>query len=355
MAASVGLDIGTEAVRVAAVDKGRNRPILRRYAEMPLPEAAVVAGEIVDEGAVTEAVAALFKRAKVPKKRVVVGTANQRVIVRQVDVPQMSESELKEALPFQVQDAIPIPVDEAVLDFVPVEEFVTPDGDPMLSILVIAAQSDMVDGITRVANAAGIVPVAIDLQPFGLVRSIVGADVGIAESGPTGIVDIGGSLTQIILVRGGVVRFVRLLPRGGDDFTTALTSELGMGREDAEETKRRVGIDPTGFGDGESAADQARRILTRQADAFIDEVRGTVNYHLSQSGDPEMSRLIVAGNGARLPHLANRLGRALGTAVEPARILEQVDVGRVQLTEEQLSAAQPVLPTAVGLAMWGMV
>ncbi len=321
---------------------------------MPLPEGAVVSGEIVDEDAVAEAVGALWKRAKLPKKRVVIGTANQRVVVRQVDVPHMSEGELAQALPFQVQDSIPIPVDEAVLDFVPVEEFTTPEGELMLSILAVAAHRDMVDGLMRVIGTAGLTAQAIDLQPFALARAVFSESPGYEEEGPQGIIDIGASLTQVVLVRGGVIRFVRLLPRGGVDFTSALVDGLGIDRDDADELKRRVGVQPEGSPpEAGTDDDAARRILTRQADTFIEEIRGSVNYHLTQSGDEELHRLVVAGNGARLPHLANRLGRALGTSVQPAKILDLVDVGRVQLTPEQLDSAQPVLPVAVGLALWG--
>ncbi len=321
---------------------------------MPLPEGAVVSGEILDEDAVSEAVAALWKRAKLPKKRVVIGTANQRVVVRQVDVPHMSEGELAQALPFQVQDSIPIPVDEAVLDFVPVEEFTTPEGELMLSILAVAAHRDMVDGLMRVVGAAGLTAQAIDLQPFALARAVFSEAPGFDEEGPQGIIDIGASLTQVVLVRGGVIRFVRLLPRGGGDFTSALVDGLGIDRDEAAELKRRVGVQPEGSPpEAGTDDDAARRILTRQADTFIEEIRGSVNYHLTQSGDEALDRLVVAGNGARLPHLANRLGRALGTPVQPAKILDLVDVGRVQLTPEELDAAQPVLPVAVGLALWG--
>ncbi len=355
MAATVGLDIGTTAVRVAAVDRGRNRPILRRFGEIPLPEGAVNAGEVVDEAAVAEAISALWKRHKLHKKRVVIGTANQRVIVRQVDVPQMSETELVEALPFQVQDSIPMPVEEALLDFVPIEEFTTPDGEPMLSILVVAAHQEMVDGLLRITEAAGITPMAVDLGPFALVRAVFGGTDPIDEIGPQSIVDIGASLTQIVLVRGGTPRFVRLLPRGGADFTESLADGLGIEREEAELQKRRVGVAPEGAAEGDDEDAAARRILTRQADAFIEEIRNSINYHLSQTGDEALSRLIVAGNGARLPHLANRLAKALGTTVHPAKILELVDVGRVQMAEGDLDAVQPVLPPAVGLALWGVV
>lgn len=353
MAVAVGLDIGSEAVRAAVVESGKSTPVLRRFAEIPLPPGVVSAGDISDAGAVGEAIAALWKRHRLPRKNVIIGIANQRVIVRQVDVAHLEESELVEALPYQVQDAIPIPVEDAVLDYVPLEEFTTPEGDLMLSILVIAAQREMVDGLVEMAAGAGLDVASIDLQAFGLVRAAFGTDLLLGGTGPQALLDIGGSMSQIVVVREGITRFVRILPLGGDQFTEALSLGLAMSREDAEEFKRRVGVVPEGFPEGDDEESTGRRILTRSADNLIDEIRGSVNYYLTQAGESALERLVVSGNGARLPHLANRVGHALNAKVEPVRVLDHVSVGRIQMTESQLLDFQPVLPAAVGLALWG--
>ncbi|MBT8198789.1 MAG: type IV pilus assembly protein PilM [Acidimicrobiia bacterium] len=340
-------------MRGAVVDSGRGKYLVRRFGEMPLPPGAVQAGEIFDEDAVAEAVSALFKRFKLPKKRVVIGTANQRVVVRQVDVPQMDESEMKEALPFQVQDSLPIAVEEAVLDYVPLEEFVTPEGEPMQSILVVAIGREVVDSLVRVADAAGVSLAAVDLQPFGLVRAVV--SVAPMVGSPTNaVVDIGQSMTQVVIAQGGVARFVRLLPRGGDDFTQALVETLEVDEETAEEMKKTIGVAPAELPDGIDDTSAAQRALTRVADALIEELRGSMSFFRSQGEDVEIEKLIVAGNAARLPHLANRMGRVLGLPIAPAKILDYVETGRVQLSEEELQAAQPILPAAVGLGLWGV-
>jgi len=354
MAVTVGLDIGGNAVRAAVVDTGKSGRVVRRYAEMPLPAGAVSGGEIVDEGAVSEAVAALWKRNKLPRRRVIVGTANQRLAVRQVDVPQMGPDELAEALPFQVQDSIPIAVEEAILDFVPLEQFVTPEGEPMESILAVALHRDIVGSIIRVMESAKVAPTAVDLQAFALVRSIFGLEAGVGRP-LQAIVDVGASITQVVIARAGTAHFVRLLPRGGDDFTAALRDGLDLDGESAEELKRTVGVEPTGMPDDDDEVSQARRILTEQADALIDEVRGSLAFFEGASGEQRVERLVVAGNAARLPHLANRFGRSLGIAVEPARILDLVEVGKVEMSDDEILDAQPVIPTAVGLALWGEV
>jgi len=252
-----------------------------------------------------------------------------------------------------VEDVIPIPVEEAVLDFVPLEEFNTPDGDLMLSILVVAAPRDMVETLVGLVRSSGLQVQSIDLQAFGLVRAGFGADLMLGGAGPQGLLDIGTTMSQIAVVRGGIIRFVRILPTGGAQFTEALVSGMSISREDAEEMKRRVGVSPQGQpeGDGEDAA--ARQILTRTADALIEEIRGSVTYYLTQAGEHALDRLVVCGNGARLPHLANRVAAALGTRVEPVRVLDHVTLGRLRMTESEVLALQPVLPAAVGLGLWG--
>jgi type IV pilus assembly protein PilM len=353
MAVAVGLDIGTEAVRAAAVDSGSGTPVLRRFGEMPLPPGSVAAGEIVDPGAVSEAVGALWKRLRLPRRRVVVGIANQRVIVRQIDVPALGEDELTEALPFLAQDAIPIPVEEAVLDYVPLEEFSSEDGEPLLSVLTVAAQREMVDALIDIAAMAGLDLLAVDLQAFALVRGALGTRLLDSGEGSTALVDIGGGLTQIVVVKDGIVRFVRILPVGGGAFTESLVVGMSIDRVAAEELKREVGVLPEGVPEGDDREGRAGMLLTRTADALVDDVRGSINYYLSQAGEDALDRIVVAGNGARLPHLANRLGRSLGARIEPARALDHVTVGRVQMTEGELLGYQPVLPASIGLALWG--
>lgn len=355
MPLNVGLDIGTSAVRAAVVQTGKGKPTLKRFGQVALPPGTIVGGEIVDESVMKDALSQLWKSAKLPKKRVVVGIANQRVIVRRIDLPYMSDEELDESLAFQVQEYIPIPVDEATLDYIPLEEFTTPDGEPMMSILAVAAQRAMTQDILRILDGVGAKVMAVDLQAFALVRSALAAGAD-ADPDTTAYVDIGGSITQVTVVKNGSVRFLRILPMGGEDFSTELSAALNLSNEQADQLKRRVGVAIEGDGSGADSEDQARAALTRQANTLIDEVRGSIDYYLSQSADESVETVLIAGNGARLPHLANRLGRSLGVRVAPVKMLddEQLDVAnKVGLSEAELQAAQPVLAVPVGLGLWG--
>ena len=163
MAVTVGLDIGGTGVRAAVVDIAKSSRTLVTFAEFPLPRGTVEGGDVVDEEGLSDVLSSLWRTTKIPKKRVVLGIASRRAIVRQVDVPQLEDDELAESLAFHVEDALPMSVHDAVLDFVPQESFLTPEGEPMRSILVIAVNREVIDGFRRVTEAADISLAAIDL------------------------------------------------------------------------------------------------------------------------------------------------------------------------------------------------
>ena len=354
MPINVGLDIGTSAVRAAVVQVGKGKPTLKGFGQVALPPGTVVGGEILDEGVMKDALSQLWKTAKLPKKRVVVGIANQKVIVRRIDLPYMSDEELRESLPFQAQEYIPMPVEEVTLDYVPLEEFTTPDGEPMMSILAVAAQRTMTQDVIRMVDSVGAKVMAVDLQAFALVRAAFGIESE-AKKDPVAFVDIGGSITQVTVVKDGTVRFLRILPLGGEDFSTALADEMGLSHEQADQLKRRVGVAIEGDPSGSDSEDEARRVLTRTAVQLIDDVRGSIEYYLSQSSGESVGTVLIAGNGARLPHLANRLGRSLGVEIAPVKMLDEsrfIISPKIGLSETELQTAQPVLAVPAGLALW---
>ena len=104
---AIGLDIGTSGVRAAELSFGKGQVTLEKFGQVALPEGAVRDGEVVDPDAVAAAIKQLWAHTKFSSKKVVIGVANQKVIVRQVDLPWMPADELKKSLAFQVQDFVP--------------------------------------------------------------------------------------------------------------------------------------------------------------------------------------------------------------------------------------------------------
>lgn len=348
---AIGLDIGTSGVRAAHVSLARRPATLEKFGQVPLPPGAVRDGEVQDGGVVAQAISHLWREGRFRSKKVVVGVANQKVIVRPVDLPSMDEQELRGAIQFQVQEYIPLPVEEAILDFQILEEFVTEGGERMMRVLLVAAQKDMINEFVGAVTRAGLDPVAVDLISFALVRSL-GEPGGAFEAPGAGeaIIDIGAGVTNIAVHERGVPRFVRTLLIGGNTLTDALAARLGVSFEDAENIKRRMGLAGTPE-EAAAASEAAPRILEERATAFVDEVRGSINYYLAQAEATRISRVVLSGGGSKLANLPSRLANALRIPVEQGRVLQKVRVGKIGLSEAQLVEAEPLMGAAAGLAM----
>jgi type IV pilus assembly protein PilM len=346
---SVGLDIGTSGVRAAELSLGKKGATLEKFGQVELPPGAVRDGEVVDVDAVAAALRQLWAAVKFSTKKVVVGVANQKVIVRQVDLPWLPEADLRKSLSFQVQDYIPMPVEQAVLDFHPTEEFVV-DGRRMLRVLLVAADRQMVMSALTAAKAAGLTATQVDLTPFAVLRSLSDVHMAAPEHADAeAIVDVGSRVTNIVVHQQGVPRFVRMLLMGGAHVTEAVAERLGVPYADAEAVKQQTTLGPT---PGMPASDHpAARIVESTGHAFVEEVRGSLDYYLAQPASVPLRRVVLSGGGARLGGLAQRLAMATRLPVEPALPLSALQLGRTGLTDEQLSYVEPCVAVPVGLAM----
>src|SRR5439155_20111478 len=163
----VGLDIEPSAVTAAQVSVNGSISI-DRAAIVPLEPGVVRDGEVADVEGLADALRTLYRENKGLDKRVRIGIANAKIVVRTLELPPISDlKELDTAVRFQAQDQIPMPLDAAVLDFQPLDIVETDEG-PRQRVLLVAARRDMVDKVLAAARAAGLRPEGIDLAAFAM-------------------------------------------------------------------------------------------------------------------------------------------------------------------------------------------
>jgi type IV pilus assembly protein PilM len=347
----IGLDIGATGVRAAELSLKSIPPSLIRVAQVPLPQGAVVGGELRNPEAVTSALKELWRKGKFRSREVVLGVANQRVVVREVTVPWLADpKELRESLPFQVQEFVPIPLDEAVIDFHTLEEF-EKEGRKMLRLLLVAAQKEMIQDMVRAVEAAKLTPVGLDLVPFAIVRS-VGSINGMSptstEDGDEALVDIGADVTSICVHAWGVPRFVRILPSGGRAVTSAVARTMGLEDEEAERLKRGV------FSEGNEAhVGEAHRAAVTRAASFAEEIRSSLEFYLSKMPGARIGRVLLSGGGSMLGGLEGLLQERLPAEVVQGHPFHRVNP-ELDLEPDVMAEAEPVLAVAVGLALPGV-
>jgi type IV pilus assembly protein PilM len=350
----IGLDIGTNAVRVVELEPGGELPRVTSFGQVALPPDAMREGEIVDRAAVTAAIQRLWKELSLRKGEVRVGVASPRVLVRTLDLPVMSEEDLAGALRFQAQELIPIPYEEAVLDFQVIEQLPVPeataDGVPpqqMQRVLLAAAHKDMVASLVAAVRAAGLTVSAVDLVPLALIRAI-GRRVSDNGSGAEAIVSIGGGVTVVVVHEAGLPRFVRVLGLGGRSVTEAIARDLNLPFDQAEALKRQTSQVP------DDVAARARAAMTRPVGDLVEQIRGSLDYYRGQANTPRLLQVTLTGGGSLLPNIAPQLRDLVGLPVEPAAPREQLEIGDIGFPPERVEDIDPYLPTPAGLALGGL-
>ncbi len=276
-------------------------------------------GEVVDVAAVTAAIQRLWKELSLRKGDVRVGVASPRVLVRTVDLPAMSEADLAGALRFQAQELIPIPMEEAVLDFQVLEDLAPPTGAgvdepppaPMVRVLLAAAHRDLVASLVAAVRGAGLTVSAVDLVPLALIRAI-GRRVSDNGPGAEAIVSIGAGVTVMVAHEAGLPRFVRILAVGGRTLTEAIARDLELPFEQAEALKRQTELVPV------AVADRARASMARPLADLVEQIRGSLDYYRAQPGAPRLLRVTLTGGASLTPGLSEQLRDLVGLPVEMA-------------------------------------
>jgi type IV pilus assembly protein PilM len=355
---TIGLDVGTNAVRAVEVRLGRDGPVVDRVGQVALPYGAVTAGEVVDAAAVAAALRRLWKEVGFSSRRVVVGVANARVVARVAELPDMPDAEIRSSLQYQVQDLIPIPLQEAALDYQVLERVPTTEGTgTVLRLLLVAAHRDMLRSLLAALEGAGLEASRVDLVPFALIRALYDeSDLALGEEAddprhglPQAIVGVGAGVTNVVIHEGGLPRFVRTLPTGGNAVAEALSTELDLDLDAAEGLKRSLDAGHLVGPDGERAV----AVVTSALSPVLDDIRGTLDYYVSSPEGGALGRITVTGGGARLPEVCDRLEASLGVPVERAAPLDGIGLGRTGFPPEVLRAEADLLTVPLGLALSG--
>ena len=350
MSRAVGVEIGTSAVRAVEVRETAVGPEVVRFGQATLRAGAVRDGEVIDGAAVAEALGRLWADSGFRAKEVVVGIAGPRIMVRQADVPHTNEEDLASALKFQVQDYFPVATNDAVIDYEVMDRLTGPDGGPVARVLLAAAPPTMVEGHLAALEQAGLRATAVDLIPLALVRALVERDLGPlgGDPGDEAIVCIGESVTEVVVHENGLVRFVRMLPVGGDRITDGLGGELKNDLDWVQGVKQGRRAAAASGGDGGTLLLASDRMLP-----LVEEIRGSLDYFQAQGGS-SVRRVAVIGSASRLPGLLDRLQHEIRVPVEAARVRPTVRIADVGQAAIDLSRAEPVLPVPLGLALRGL-
>ena len=347
----VGLKIGASQLAAARVANNGSAELLQ-VAREPLMPGIVVGGELRDPDALAEALKDFFAKHKLPKKGVRLGIANNRIGVRTFEIAGIGDpKQLGNAIRFRAQEVLPIPIDEAVLDYQVLGEDVDEQGQPTRRVLLVVAYRELIDRYVDACKKAGITLSGIDLEAFALLRALQAPQEGVGGDPTAALVAvaIGHERSTFAVSDGRVCEFTRVLEWGGSALNVAIARALNSAPSEVEDVKHALSLTNGAIPDGldPEQAKRAVEALRKAIQTFARELVSSLQYYQNQPGSLGIAEIVLSGGTAHLPGLAAELESLIGVRVRVGDPLARMKVSKRVGDPAQVGS----LAVAIGLGI----
>jgi type IV pilus assembly protein PilM len=346
----VGLKVGGSQLAAARIANNGAAELLQ-VARADLDPGVVVSGELRDLDSLAEALKSFFAAHKLPRKNVRLGIASNRIGVRIFDIGGIDDpKQLENAIHFRAQEALPIPLDEAVLDYHVLEERTDDEGNATKRVLLVVAYRELVDRYVAACKKAGITLAGIDLEAFALLRALA-APRPEDQPGDSALVAvaIGHDRSTFAVSDGRVCEFTRVLEWGGAALNVAIARALDLAPSEVEGIKRVVSLSSTEVPEGVAPEAYAHALdaVRKQVQAFARELVSSLQFYQNQPGSLGIGEIVITGGSAHLVGLADELQRLIGVRVRVGDPLARLKVTKKVALDEQVGS----LAVAIGLGI----
>jgi type IV pilus assembly protein PilM len=344
----VGLKVGASQVAAARV-VNNGGPQLVQVVREELDAGIVVGGELRESEELAAYLKRFFRKHKLPRKNVRLGISNNRIGVRSFEIAGISDpKQLANAIKYRAQETLPIPVEEAVLDYHILEERTDEEGVVHRRVLLVVAYRDLIDRYVAACKKAGIRLAGIDLEAFALLRALA-PEVPAEPKAAVVVVSVGHDRTTFAVTDGQACQFTRVLDWGGRTLDDSIAKALDLSPSEAQPIKLTVSLAERSIPAGLTSeqAERVRESVLREVHGFARELVSSLQFYQSQPGSLGIGEIVLTGGTAELPGLATELSRLLGVRTRVGDPLAHVKIGKKVDQGQQLGS----LTAAIGLGI----
>jgi type IV pilus assembly protein PilM len=346
----VGLKIGASQIAAARI-VNNGSPELVQVAREDLDSGVVVGGELRETEELAAVLKTFFRKHKLPRQNVRLGISNNRVGVRAFEIAGIQDDkQLANAIRYRAQETLPIPIDEAVLDYQILGERTDEEGVLHRKVLLVVAYRDLIDRYAAACRKAGIRLSGIDLEAFAILRALAPpAEDDATPASAMVVVNVGHDRTTFAVSDGKVCEFTRVLDWGGRSLDVGIAKALDLSPSEAVPIKLALSLAEPSIPAGLTSeqADLVREAVLREVHEFARELVSSLQFYQSQPGSLGIGEIVLTGGTAQLPGLAAELSRLLGVRARVGDPLAYVKVGKKVDREQQLGS----LTSAIGLGI----
>ncbi|OPZ22688.1 MAG: cell division protein FtsA [candidate division BRC1 bacterium ADurb.BinA364] len=379
--ATIGLDIGSSLVKAIQLKRtGRGIELEKLGMADIYPSGIRPSDPAEDRRMRTDAVRMALASAGITAKQSITSISGESIIVRYIQLPDMPEAELKNALQWEAEEFIPFRIEDVNLDSVILGRTADSEGGKV-DVMLVSAKKELVDQHLEIVREAGLTPIVIDVDSFAFLNCF---DYN-HQPGPgeiVALVNIGSGITNINIYVEGASRFSRDISIAGQTITTAIQSRLGVDHAEAEEIKRREGapdlearpasgmpedsslIDTirgaveqiSGHAIGDSAPEAiAGKAIRNTLANLVGEIQRSIHFFENQSGGKAVQKIVLGGGTSRLPGIDRFFEHEMRLPVELINPLLRIDVGGSGVDPALLDKSREMLGVGVGLALRGVM
>lgn len=360
-----GLDISDLSLKIVKLKKEKKNFGLASFGEQVIKPGIIKEGEIKDEKKLSDTLRDALRSlgARNLGKYVVASLPEEKAFLQVIQLPRMSEEDLKSAVVFEAENYIPLPIDQVYLDY----EVIAPLHNRLdrLDILLAALPQNIVDSYVSCLQSVGLAVKSLEIESLAIARALVKGEV---SSQPLLLIDLGATRTSFIVFAGRSIRFTSSIPVSSTHFTQIIAKALGLKEAEAEKLKIKYGLEEKfklKVGKDKGVLEKERgKIFEALVPALVDlvqQIKRCLEYYRSHAShehlgpdNTEISKILFCGGGANLKGLAELLTLELKIPVELGNpwinILREGGRG-VKGLEFEESLGQT---TALGLALRGM-
>jgi len=333
---TIGLDIGSGLIKVAVVDHSKKQPELVKVAITPLLADAIVEGEVMDPGIVSDAVRGALSAAGVKQKSVVTAVGGRDVIIKKIQIERVKEAQARELMRWEAEQHVPFDMESVELDF----QILDPDGGgDEMQVLLVAAKRELIENKLRILTDAGLTPSLVDVDAFALHNAFELSHPD-AMSGIVGLVNIGHEVTNINVLDEGVPILTRDITVGTRRFREDLQRERGLGVDEADQLLQ-----------GYDRSPHLDAVIESRGEELAVGVERAAAFLASSARTGQLRAVYTCGGGARIPGLNEALANRLRIRVEQANPLANLKVRDGAFGSLVTDEIAPLMMLPIGLAL----
>jgi len=341
----VGLDIGSFALKLVEL-KAKKKGAETRYELVaigyePVPYQSIVEGSIMDSMVVAESIQHVFYDSKAKSSRIAFNVSGSSVIVKRIEVQRLNPDEMHEHILWEARPHIPFTPDEVNIDYEIIESSdVPPD---RVAVILAAVRKEKLNDYLNVVTSAGKTADIVDLDSFAVLNSVL-LNYELYRDKVLAIINIGSSITNVIISKSGHPAFVRDIAFGGNQFTDLLQKELNLKYEKAESVKKGRAVE------GISGA-AVKPIINIVLNDLRNEVKKTFEFYRSNTTEGRIDNIMLSGGSANLEAITDFFSQEFDIPVEVVNPFNNIDINYKKFDLNFIKDMAPVYTIAVGLAL----